>query len=282
MLPPAAKRFSAGFPLCFHRFFGRNARKLAKDLPLAYGRREMAQTIVIYKDEGVGEFGLACLEKFLQGHDVWLATAEAIIDGRVLEMADLFIMPGGADLPYCKKLNGKGNENIKAYVEDGGTYLGICAGAYYGCRGIEFHKGRSDEISGPRELAFVDGVAYGSLPELAPHYDLTLKTAAAANITLPDGSNIPAFYHGGPTFRLRGHDTIVHATYTDIPGMPPAIIEEEFGDGRVILSGVHLEVSADDIAKHSIEEDGDDERRDNLASKLTAGSHDFLRTLIGL
>lgn len=241
----------------------------------------MSQNIVIYKDEGVGEFGLECLGKFFKGHDVWLASAEAIIDGRVLGMADLFVMPGGADLPYCKKLNGAGNENIRNYVEEGGTYLGICAGAYYACRAIEFHRGRSDEICGTRELAFTDGVAYGSLPEIAPHYDLSLKSAAAANIILSDGSSMPAFYHGGPSFRLRS-DTIIHASYADIAGTPPAIIEESFGEGRVLLTGVHLEVSPDNMAQYPIEHDGDEDRRQKLSSALTSSSHDLLRTLIGL
>ena len=48
----------------------------------------MAQTIVIYKDEGTREFGLRCLEKFFEGEDVWFANAEAVIDGRVLGMAE--------------------------------------------------------------------------------------------------------------------------------------------------------------------------------------------------
>ena len=32
------------------------------------------------------------------------------------EDAALFIMPGGADIPYTKKLNGKGNQIIKNYI----------------------------------------------------------------------------------------------------------------------------------------------------------------------
>lgn len=241
----------------------------------------MTQNIVIYQDEGVGKFGLKCLQKFFKGHDVWLANAEAIIDGRVFGLADLFVMPGGADLPYCKKLNGTGNANIRNYVEEGGTYLGICAGAYYACRAIEFHKGRSDEICGARELAFTSAIAYGSLPELAPYYDLTLTSATAADIILSDGSIVPAFYHGGPSFRTSGSEELIHARYAGITGNPPAVIEQEFGEGHVILTGVHLEVSAEDIAQHAIEEEGDEEKIKALSSALNPSSHDFLRELIG-
>lgn len=209
----------------------------------------MGKNIVIYQDEGVGEFGLKCLEHFFRDDDVWLATAEAVIDGRVLGMADIFVMPGGADLPYCKKLNGAGNDNLRAYVEDGGTYLGICAGAYYACRAIEFHKGRDDEICGPRELSFTDAIAYGSLPQLAPYYDLTLKSAGIASIRFTDGTQTQAFYHGGPAFRAGNDNTEILATYAAAEEKP-AIVRNTVGTGTVILSGVHFEISPENLESH--------------------------------
>lgn len=236
----------------------------------------MGKNIVIYQDEGVGEFGLACLKKFFKDDDVWLATAEAVVDGRVLGMADIFVMPGGADLPYCKKLNGAGNDNIRAYVEEGGTYLGICAGAYYGCRAIEFHKGREDAISGKRELAFTKAMARGSLPDLAPHYDLTLASAAIAAITLQDGTSVKSFYHGGPTFTGLGPDDEIIARYEDVAGKPAAILRAYFGDGQAILSGVHLEVSAEDFADYPLQAENDADfipaLRESLSSTPVAGN----------
>lgn len=209
----------------------------------------MGKNIVIYQDEGVGEFGLACLKKFFKDDDIWLATAEAVIDGCVLGMADIFVMPGGADLPYCKKLNGVGNNNLRAYVEGGGTYLGICAGAYYGCHAIEFHKGREDEICGNRELSFIDAVAYGSLPQLAPYYDLTLKSAGIAAIRLANGTQTQAFYHGGPAFRAGNDNADILATYAAAEERP-AILRNKVGDGTVILSGVHFEVNVENLKTH--------------------------------
>ena len=62
------------------------------------------------------------------------------------EDAALFIMPGGADIPYTRKLNGKGNQIIKNYLANGGKYLGICAGSYYGSSSIEFAAGTKTEV----------------------------------------------------------------------------------------------------------------------------------------
>ena len=240
----------------------------------------MKRNIVIYRDKGVGEFGLQCLQKFFREDDVWLANAEAVIDGRILQMADIFVMPGGADLPYCKKLNGIGNQNIRAFVEDGGTYLGICAGAYYACRAIEYHKGREDAICGDRELSFTKAIARGSLPDLAPYYDLTLASAAIASISLADSEKVKVFYHGGPAFVGTGADEEIIARYNDIEGSPAAILRTDVGDGQVILSGVHLEVSPDDFAKYPIVDEKDKNFIPTLKDSLSTAPAALLKSLL--
>ena len=219
----------------------------------------MARNIVIYQDEGVGEFGLKSLAQFFRNDEVWFANADAVTDGRVLGMADIFVMPGGADLPYCAKLNGAGNENIRAYVEEGGTYLGICAGAYYACKSIEWDKGRSDEIVGKRELAFVNATAVGSIPEIAPPYDDTLQTAAVIDL---EGNSV--YYHGGPYFRLNNKQVEVLARYQRLPFDAPAIVRSHVGEGLVILSGVHFEIGPEQLAQHPDEP----ERAAELAKKF--------------
>ena len=95
--------------------------------------------------------------------------AATLLEGHWTEHALLLVMPGGADLPFCKHLNGEGNRIIRqgvrvvvapwqhslaagsasqltahrlslkrAWVEAGGCYLGLCAGAYYACARVEF------------------------------------------------------------------------------------------------------------------------------------------------
>lgn len=236
----------------------------------------MTQSIVIYQDEGTGEFGLSCLQSFFANHRVQLVNAQDVIEGCIFEGCNLFVMPGGADLLYCRKLNGTGNANIRTFVENGGTYLGICAGAYYACRAIEFHKGRNDEICQPRELALVNAVAVGSLPELAPFYDDRLRTVAA--IVLQADQDVSAYYHGGCKFILN-EETIVHARY-EIKDEPAAIIEKHFGKGRVILSGVHLEISPENVKNYPLEEGDDPSRLNELASELK-NPNALFRSILG-
>jgi glutamine amidotransferase-like uncharacterized protein len=236
----------------------------------------MAKTIVIYQDEGVGAFGLVCLQRFFEKDTICLVSAAQVVDSSAFKDADLFVMPGGADLPYCKKLNGAGNKNIRAFVENGGTYLGICAGAYYACRDIEYHKGREDEICETRELALIKATAIGSLPDFAPHYDDRLRTVAAVKLLADD--EVCAYYHGGCLFNLH-EDTIIHARYP-IEGTPPAVVENKIGNGRAILSGVHLEIAAQDVHDYPLEDGDDTSRLGSIASSLN-NTHQFLKSILG-
>lgn len=172
-----------------------------------------------------------------------LSTSE-LLEGRWIQHAAVLVMPGGADLPYCKHLNGKGNLIIKGkhsrtaadavqpaqlckpgvrvrcvwvvailplakrhamqlmlcisrivgykqqaipniglkscttsraashlpaaccctadFVHSGGSYLGLCAGAYFGCSRVVFEPGTPLEVVGDRELAFFPGIARGA------------------------------------------------------------------------------------------------------------------------
>lgn len=174
-------------------------------------------------------------------------------DEALFDAAVLFVMPGGADLPFCKALNGAPNQRIRRFVEGGGVYLGVCAGAYYACREIAFHAGTDGAICGARELGFVDAVAVGSLPELAggAAYDATPRSAAAVEIRTTDRLTtapvtLRAHYHGGCRFDFGGamsREAQILAVYTGIEGAPPAIVSSRVGRGSAILTGVHLEMS---------------------------------------
>lgn len=163
---------------------------------------------------------------------------------------DLLIMPGGLDLYYCEKLNGECNEKIREYVHEGGGYLGICAGAYYGCNALNWKERTPEEISGRRELSFIDATATGPIddfPDLPEeHY---WPRSWVVSITRPGHDPHYIHYWGGPHFKgLKEHDNLtVIARFTDLPGTPPAIVSVPYGRGQVVLSSVHFEDEAEDL-----------------------------------
>lgn len=210
-----------------------------------------ARSIIhIYNDEGVSTESLAqtlhAIKEATQNHyQIKTINAKDVIQGDWIKQSVLFVMPGGADIPYAIKLNGTGNAMIKNFVKNGGSYLGFCAGAYYAAGYVEFDKGGELEVLGKRELAFFPGKVIG--PFLAPyHYDNN-EGAQAALIHTEDKKikgKLTSYYNGGGFFqdssRYSNVTVLAHYAQENKPLMP-AIVSIHYGKGRVVLSGVHVE-----------------------------------------
>jgi biotin--protein ligase len=208
--------------------------------------------LYIYNDSGVCEKGVSHFKEAARWSEIpfslKIITAEQVIKEKWCADALAFIMPGGADLPYCEKLNGAGNAVIRSYVENGGAYWGVCAGAYYGSGFCDFHRGdeRGYEVLGSRELAFFKGSAIG--PILAPYVYDSEEGARTAYVSVNSGeTNYAAYYNGGCYFKTEDESVRVLAAYqNDSARGMPAIIECEVGKGKALLSGVHPEYPIDD------------------------------------
>ncbi|GFR44822.1 hypothetical protein Agub_g6160 [Astrephomene gubernaculifera] len=138
--------------------------------------------VLVYCGEGAGHQSarntLHALKRCLApGVEARFLDTEELLEGRWRGSCLLLVMPGGADLPYCRRLNGRGNQLLRAYVEAGGSYLGLCAGAYYACGRVEFEVGGPLQVVGDRELAFFPGTARGAA---YPGFDYTSELGAHA------------------------------------------------------------------------------------------------------
>lgn len=218
--------------------------------------------IYIYNDTGTSELGVASLKlavpQYLQRNVATINAEQLIRNG--LSDATALIIPGGADLPYCAKLNGTGNQIIRDFVAKGGIYLGICAGAYYACNYVDF-IGEDYQVRGERELGFFQGTAKGSLPDLVhgKWFDETSYSKAMIPLAFEDRSPSTLFYyHGGSTFipKTDNQDVQVIARY---PDQKPAIITGQFGKGQYILSGVHFELQPVTYQKYVLDKINDPE-----------------------
>ena len=166
-------------------------------------------------------------------------------------------MPGGADLGYCSMLNGKGNARIESFVESGGTYIGFCAGGYYGSAACEFEVGdKYLEVVGKRELAFFPGVCrgcafkgfkYGSEAG-ARAVELKVNKGVLIDGTVPEVFR--SYYNGGgvfvdaPKFRDQGVEILAsYAESLDIDSGEgtAALIYRKVGEGAIMLTGPHPE-----------------------------------------
>lgn len=170
----------------------------------------------------------------------------------------LLVMPGGADLAYCRTLDGEGNRRISQYVNLGGNFIGFCAGGYYGCSKCEFevgHKGM--EVIGDRELGFFPGICRGlAFPGFVYHSEAGAratelkvnKDALSAGGAVPD--TFRSYYNGGGVFvdaeKFKDRGVEILASYTDDLHVDSgdgkaAVVYRKIGEGNIILTGPHPE-----------------------------------------
>ena len=217
----------------------------------------MAQ-VLIYRDYGVGDLnGLYNgLKQYFEPKNVlvdYTDAASIIKENALNDDVKLFVMPGGAATPFLQKLKTYGNDKIKDYVKNGGNYLGVCAGAYFACSKVLFEADikelaikRNEEL-----LGLVDVSAIGTL-----HRELHIRpymkneaAAAAVRLKWVDDEIHYAHYHGGPKFVGNENHLTVLARYCDVEGQPPAVVFAKYGQGKVVLSGVHFEDRGQDLLK---------------------------------
>lgn len=182
-------------------------------------------------------------------------TDTAILNEPWTASCALLIFPGGADIGYCRSLNGDGNRKIDQYVRRGGAYLGFCAGGYYGSSRCEFEIGNRElEVVGPRELAFFPGTCRGcAFKGFKYHSEAGAKAVEVTIVKEAFGSGIvpqkfQSYYNGGGLFvdaeNYASQGVEVLATYSnplDVEGGLAAIVYCKIGEGGALLTGPHPE-----------------------------------------
>ncbi|MCJ1449964.1 biotin holocarboxylase synthetase [Mycoblastus sanguinarius] len=179
----------------------------------------------------------------------------------------LLVFPGGADLGYCRTLNGEGNRRISQYVERGGSYMGFCAGAYYGSKKCEFEVGHPKlEVVGDRELAFFPGICRGlAFPGFVYHseagakaVELEVSKTGLTKGSLPDVFR--SYYNGGgvfvdaPKYHEQGVEILANFTEplkVDAGEGSAAVLYCKVDQGAAVLSCAHPEFAAVNLDRES-------------------------------
>lgn len=210
------------------------------------------QQIIVYVDQGVDGAGLKNTVKSLQA-EVDLERHRIVrMDAKMLKSASweadtcLIVIPGGRDVYYHEALDPEGTLKIRRFVEEGGSYLGICAGAYFAASAIEFEKGGSYEVCEERSLRFFPGIAEGSAYGKNKYRYDSLQGVEAASLTWKEQEPFYAYFHGGCRFlEAEKYENVeILGTYSDLENSPAAIVLCQVGKGKAALTGVHLEYSA--------------------------------------
>ncbi|KAF3938349.1 hypothetical protein ABW19_dt0200963 [Dactylella cylindrospora] len=195
--------------------------------------------------------------------------ADTIIKEPWTSTCALLCIPGGADLGYCKSLNGPGNQRITQYIRRGGKYIGFCAGAYFASSAIEFEKGNvSMEVSGKRELGFFPGICRGTAFKGFKYNSEAGARACALEVAdklvdLGSPARFSCYYNGGGafvdahTYTEQGVEVLARYQQPieiDGGGDRVAAVGCRIGSGYSLLIGTHPEFAASSLRKTSDQE----------------------------
>jgi glutamine amidotransferase-like uncharacterized protein len=201
--------------------------------------------ILLYTGPGTWDVGVEHLKAFLNENDLGFKSM-SLNDfnnsgAELLNQSKLLIMPGGQSWTYLADLGDSGAKLIRHFVSQGGSYFGICAGAFYA---TSMRKG--GYASGPYGIGLLEGTAYdGSALKTKPFingmmdFDVFLQ---------PFAGIMRIILFGGPSFRYSKSEAAskniqVIANFQKIN--EAAMIQFEYHKGRVFLSGPHLEIEED-------------------------------------
>ncbi|MEN6591987.1 MAG: BPL-N domain-containing protein [Methanobacterium sp.] len=156
-----------------------------------------------------------------------------VINSKTLSGYDVLIM-AGSETGFNYINNDDVNvADLKSFVASGKGFMGICAGAY----------------SAANYTAYWDN-GWGLAPSIVnlPYLEkgnVTIQaTSEGTGIIGKDGRMIS--HINGPAMHISGYGAVTFATYTDYNSKYngyAAIVGDHYGEGRIVLSGVHPELS---------------------------------------
>ncbi len=167
--------------------------------------------VAFYDGEGAWEYGRVVMINLFEwmGCNITMVRGDDIKKG-CLTNFDVLYWPGGHYPAYWDEMGLAGKLAVQEFVQNGGGYLGICAGAYYACDYIIWkddpafpaptYKVEGDNLN----LDLCPGVAIGPIFEIVdrpdPGYAMTridiLNRSHPITVSLPEYMQI--IYIGGP------------------------------------------------------------------------------------
>ncbi len=201
--------------------------------------------IAIYDGPGSGEKGIVTVTaraQQLPGAKVTALKAEEV-GTRDLSEFDVIMFSGGSGSAQAKAIGEAGRKNVREFVERGGGYLGICAGAYLACAGFDWGLGILNAKTVSQKWQRGRGMMRIELTDEGRGVFGTVQGPFTIRYT--NGPIIkPLGREGLPPYRVAAwFRTEVANNGTPVGVMidSPAVVFATFGQGRVLTISPHSE-----------------------------------------
>jgi len=221
--------------------------KLISILFVFFSLPAMAHNALVYGGPGACEDG--CVDAAVEitrlaGLDPLVVTHETF-DPEQLKSAKVWVQPGGQSSEAAKAMGFTMMEEIKAFIANGGGYVGFCAGAFLTTNIIGTTQNRGLGIIPGHTIMFANSPVHISIQPM-----------------LKDGVKRFMYWEEGPYFSLTADELKqVKVTWKYINGDLISGIDTTYGKGRVSVTGVHPEapewwsVSSDVIDEDGLDHD---------------------------
>lgn len=219
---------------------------------------EQETIIGIYDGGGTGGSGVPNLLRQLPALDGVAVSRIGPTEIRygALDGFDVVVFPGGMGGTQSKMLGAAGREHVRKFVDRGGGYVGICAGAYLACRGFSWGLGILDARTKSPKWKRGKGIVRVELTDdgrtLLPAAEVPFGVLYANGPILEpaDDPNIPD-YETLAHFRT---EVARNGTPKGIMIDSSAIVRGTFGKGRVVAFSPHPEQTKglDDMVRRAV------------------------------
>jgi len=178
--------------------------------------------ILLFNGRGTSPNDVTALENILRERGWHYSTVSSArlnaIDDSELKTFRLLVIPGGNFVDIGNGLTTSTTAKLRSAIGSGVGYLGICAGAFFA--GASPYNG----------LNLTGGVRF-------PFYALEERGVRKAPVTVTPaaGAVLEVYWEDGPQLTGWGQ------TVARYPDGTPAVVQGKFGDGWVVLAGVHAE-----------------------------------------
>ena len=215
--------------------------------------------VAIYDGGGAGTSGPRNLEQVMKTIPRslnWRIGPADILEG-ALDHFDVVIFPGGSGSKQAAALGIQGRDKVREFIERGGGFVGICAGAYLAAANYSWSL-KICNYNTFCETREIPGVGRKSMWYRGPSSTVTMQLTTEGHEIL--GRGVEPFhirYHNGPIMSPAGipelHDYQVlgwfrsevfhYETQRGTMVNTPAIVSGKFGKGRVLSISPHPESS---------------------------------------
>jgi len=206
--------------------------------------------VAVYNGSGEMDSSRVALVRMFE----WMGATVAEINasqvlGEYLDNYDILVFPGGSETSYWSDLQrSTGLSRIREFVENGGSYFGICGGSTFGARYVDLFNGTMSPTNEPGEII-----------HLEPMFPNRTSTG-------PDLSDCPVnfttMYYASQYFIPNEGVNDIHVVATYESGKA-GMIAFEYGYGTVFLSSPHPEYEEnsdrDDTSEFDYLDDPDSE-----------------------